>query len=210
MSEDATTIAHLHAGNRDADSAFGDDGLLSESDDSVTSEAKHYVKESKRSYHAEWARGRYLLPNDEQEQERLAVQHQLLLITNVLHKAPLPIGVHRVLDVGTGTGEWAISIAEKYPSAIVTAVDMSPNVMPEETYLNCRFLVDDTENDSGLGNNEFDYIHVRLLHGPRDFRRFIARAFEAIVPGGYIEIKEFEFPLQFHDLDMGKGSALMT
>jgi hypothetical protein len=42
-----------------------------------------------------------------------------------------------------------------------------PNVMPTETYPNCSFLVDDAENDMGLGDNEFDYIHVRLLHSKR-------------------------------------------
>lgn len=211
MSEDAPTIAHPHAGNEDADSALGDIESLSASDeDSVISEAEDYVEESDRLYHADWTGGRYLLPNDEREQERLEIQHLLLLNTDGLHRAPLPEGLQRVLDVGTGTGEWAIAFAETYPSAMVTAVDISPNVMPTETHPNCSFLVDDAENDLGLGNNEFDYIHVRLLHGLRDLRRFVARAFEALVPGGYIEIKEFEFPLQFHDPDKAKGSALMT
>ena len=82
---------------------------------------------------------------------------------------------------------------------MVTAIDMSPNVMPTETYPNCSFLVNDAENDMGLENNEFNYIYVRLLHGLRDLRRFIARAFEALVPGGYIEIKEFEFQQRADD-----------
>ncbi|KAI9848060.1 MAG: hypothetical protein M1837_001162 [Sclerophora amabilis] len=210
MSEDAPTIAQLQAGNEDADSGLGDiESSPTSDDDSVMSEAKDYIEENGRLYHADWTAGRYLLPNDEREQERLEIQHIILLYTDGLHRAPLPEGPQRVLDVGTGTGDWAIAFAETYTSAVVTAVDISPNVMPTETHPNCSFLVDDAENGIGLGNNEFDYIHIRLLHGLRDSRRFIALAFEALVPGGYIEIKEFEFPLQFHDPDKAKGSALM-
>jgi len=61
---------------------------------------------------------------------------------------------------------------------MVTAVDVSPNVMPTQTHPNCRFLGDDAERDLGLGNSEFDYIQV--LHGLRDLRRFIMSAFEAL------------------------------
>jgi SAM-dependent methyltransferase len=112
--------------------------------------------------------------------------------------------------VGTGTGKWAIEFADTYPSAVITAVDISPSLMPTETPPNCRFLVDDAEDSLGLGHNEFDYIHVRLFHGFRNPTRFIRHALEALVPGGHLEITEFEFPLQFHDLEMASDSALMT
>jgi trans-aconitate methyltransferase len=118
-------------------------------------------------------------------------------------------GPQNVLDVGTGTGEWTNLFIEKYPSAIVEALDISPNVMPTQVDPNCTFEVCDVEDDQWMGR-DFDYIHVRLLHGLRDWHRFITNAFEALKPGGHIEIKEFEFPLQFHDPDTAKDSALMT
>jgi cyclopropane fatty-acyl-phospholipid synthase-like methyltransferase len=40
---------------------------------------------------------------------------------------------HNILDVGTGTGIWAIEAGDLYPSAAVTGVDLSPiqpNWMP--------------------------------------------------------------------------------
>ncbi|KIV98876.1 hypothetical protein, variant [Verruconis gallopava] len=33
---------------------------------------------------------------------------------------------------------------------------------------------------------------------------------EALLPGGHVEITEFEFPLQFHDPETARSSALMT
>lgn len=44
-----------------------------------------------------------------------------------LHRAPM-IKNHlpaRILDLGTGTGIWAIDMADKYPDAEVIGVDLS-------------------------------------------------------------------------------------
>ena len=48
----------------------------------------------------------------------------------------------RVLDVGTGPGEWAIDIADQFPLASVVGIDLSPiqnNMVPP----NVRFYVQD-------------------------------------------------------------------
>ena len=53
------------------------------------------------------------MPNDEGEQDRLDLYHHifLLLLGGRLHSAPLE-NPQKVLDVGTGTGIWAIDFAE--------------------------------------------------------------------------------------------------
>jgi len=45
---------------------------------------------------------------------RLDIAHHiyLLLLGGKLVKAPIPEGIQRILDVGTGTGIWAIDAAE--------------------------------------------------------------------------------------------------
>ena len=55
----------------------------------------------------------YFLPNDESEQDRLDLFHHmfLLLLGGRLYLAPLE-NTRKVLDVGTGTGIWAIDFAE--------------------------------------------------------------------------------------------------
>lgn len=45
-----------------------------------------------------------------------------------LFTAPIPKEqtLHRVLDVGTGTGIWAIDFGDEYPETQVIGVDLSP------------------------------------------------------------------------------------
>jgi methylase of polypeptide subunit release factors len=54
------------------------------------------------------------------------LHHEIMtkLLDGRLHKAPIKKDAHRILDVGTGTGIWAIDMADKYPSAEVTGIDL--------------------------------------------------------------------------------------
>lgn len=53
-------------------------------------------------------------PNDETEQDRMDLMHHIyrLLLGGTLCRAPIPDNVQRVLDLGTGTGIWAMDFAE--------------------------------------------------------------------------------------------------
>ncbi|OHX00757.1 methyltransferase domain-containing protein [Colletotrichum incanum] len=103
-----------------------------------------------------------------------------------------PIGDKpQVLDLGTGTGIWAIDFADDYPSAEVTGIDISP-IQPEWVPPNCKVQIDDFEEDWTWPPNYFDYIHVRHLEAcVSDWPRLYSQAFEHLKPGGYIESQRF-------------------
>lgn len=58
---------------------------------------------------------------------RLDLHHEILLIAwdEKLYGAPID-KPQRILDVGTGTGIWAIDMADSFPSAEVIGTDLSP------------------------------------------------------------------------------------
>ncbi|KAF9768534.1 hypothetical protein IL306_014162 [Fusarium sp. DS 682] len=105
----------------DTDSSLGDD--LQSSTASISSSILNYRRENGRTYHA-YKDGKYVLPNDEAENERLDLQHNLFILTFDDKLGPAPPNnpdakVKHVLDVGTGTGIWAIDYADEHPKAQV-------------------------------------------------------------------------------------------
>lgn len=104
---------------------------------------------------------------------------------------PIPDG-YEVLDIGTGTGTWAIEFAEEHPTAEVMGVDLSP-VQPAFVPGNCQFVVDDIEYDWAY-EKTFDFIHGRFLSmGIRDWARVFRQSYQFVKPGGWVEYQEAEF-----------------
>jgi methylase of polypeptide subunit release factors len=54
------------------------------------------------------------------------LSHEIViqLLGGGLHKSPISSNPQRIIDVGTGTGIWALDMADKYPSAEVLGIDL--------------------------------------------------------------------------------------
>ena len=100
---------------------------ISTNSTSITSSIRNYTYENGRRYHA-FREGEYLVPNDDKEQDRQDYTHHVfrLLLGGSLFRAPITKHPQRVLDIGTGTGIWAIDFADEFPSAEVIGNDLSP------------------------------------------------------------------------------------
>ena len=113
-----------------------------------------------------------------------------MTLDGALHLAPLPPLTSSVLDLGTGTGIWAIEFADEHPEVAVLGTDLSP-VQPAFVPPNCSFEVDDIESDWTF-DCPFDFIHVRFLNvAMRDWPKFFRQAFQHLRPGGWLEVQEF-------------------
>ncbi|OQE23218.1 hypothetical protein PENSTE_c009G01792 [Penicillium steckii] len=168
---------------------------------SLLSDVKDYCYENGRRYHS-YREGHYVLPNDETEQDRQDLLHHVrnLTLNGALFRAPIPKSPQRVLDIGTGTGIWAIDFADSYPTAEVIGTDLSP-IQPSWVPPNLRFIVDDAESPWLFSTSRpFDFIHARDLGGAiADWNRLLHQGYRYLRPGGWIELQEFEVTLKSDD-----------
>ncbi|KXH47925.1 methyltransferase domain-containing protein [Colletotrichum nymphaeae SA-01] len=167
-----------------------------------------FIEENGRTYNS--ARDQqYPLPNDLKEQDRLDLQHQCWLRTSgeVLCFCPKRKRARRVLDVGTGTGVWAIGFADMRAEAEVIGVDISP-IQPHSVPANCSFEIDDVERE-WVWPDYFDFIFVRHMNACfASWPDFLARAFNHLEPGGFIELHDNAFPIICPDNTMPPTSAI--
>jgi len=169
----------------------------------VTSSVQNHVYEGGLRYHA-FRPGIYAFPNDEVEQHRDDMKHSLsqMLSDGAYFFAPVAdklVEGGEVLDLGTGTGIWAMELGDKYPKTQVTGIDLSP-IQPTLVPENVHFYVDDFEEDWVDPENKYDLIHVRhTAHSIRDREALLQRALRHLKPGGYLEFQEFHMWPQCDD-----------
>lgn len=89
-----------------------------------------------------------------------------------------------VLDIGTGTGIWAVEFAREYPNAQIVGTDISLIQPTEAIPANVKFEREDSEEEWVFDRN-FDFIHWRLMMTCfRDFKAMIQKVFDQLKPGG--------------------------
>lgn len=140
----------------------------------------------------------YILPKDPGEVNRLDFQHYMLrsyLRANYLAPITQP---HDILDVGSGTGRWAIQLAQQFPRANVISLDIEApterqsaimEVQPE----NCVFIEGNVLKGLPFQDSTFDFVHQRLLMGaiPGQMWPDVVRELVRVTQrGGWIELVE--------------------
>ncbi|KAJ5550156.1 hypothetical protein N7461_004854, partial [Penicillium sp. DV-2018c] len=156
---------------------------------SLTDSVTDYPVENGRRYHR-YHEGAYVYPNDEQELDRLDMQHHMfkLVMDGKLFQNP-----KKILDIGTGSGIWPIEMASLFPDAEITGTDLSP-VQPTEVPPNVHFLIDDAAEEEWLWEPDyFDFIHTGHLTGAMpSFKRVLRQAFKHLKPGAWMECHELD------------------
>ncbi|KAL4417403.1 hypothetical protein CABS03_00754 [Colletotrichum abscissum] len=179
---------------------------IASSSTSLSGSILDYRFENGRTYHR-YKDGKYVIPNDEQENDRMDMQHHICLMTlgGRLGLAPPcqpDVKVDRVLDVGTGTGIWAIQFGDDHPeaeaSSKVLGVDLSAT-QPDIVATNVKFEIDDIDEEWTY-TTQFDYIHSRFMSSSiADWKAYLTKCFNHIQPGGYLELLEPEMEFQSDD-----------
>jgi SAM-dependent methyltransferase len=193
---EAAPVASTSANSNDPDGRGVDTLSLTES---VFAYRKLHGRPYKKTSTTE-----YWAPVDETQNEGLDIIHNVLLmaLNNELYLAPIGNDPGKVLDVGTGTGIWAVDFADQHPSAEVTGTDISP-IQPAWVPSNCKFEIDDCLQDWTWPKDHFDYVHIRCMYGSiPDWEALYRKAFAHLKPGGWLEDLEMDLKVQSDHVDI--------
>ncbi|RIA87701.1 S-adenosyl-L-methionine-dependent methyltransferase [Glomus cerebriforme] len=141
---------------------------------------------------------KYFLPNDEEENDRLHLQHFMWrYVWQSNYSAPVDdllkkSGV-KVLDMGCGAGSWLFELATEFSLASFTGVDISPVIPLTIKPKNVNFIQGNILDGLPFEDNTFDFVHQRLLVGAFPLNKWQDVTNELVrilKPGGYLELME--------------------
>lgn len=155
--------------------------------------------ENGRFYQA-WPRGKYLFPCDDVEGDRLDIFHKVFILARNGQYLSAPLdhpGEKRILDLGCGTGIWAIDVAEQDAAqpVFVRGVDLAL-IQPDMIPRNVEFVQMDIELPwQSMGRDSWDVIHMRTLIGSiYNWRMLYDQVIDHLRPGvGRLEQVEIDF-----------------
>jgi ubiquinone/menaquinone biosynthesis C-methylase UbiE len=133
----------------------------------------------------------YLFPRHPREIDRLDIQHYALkqaLRANYLAPVEAP---RRILDVGSGTGQWAFEMCRACPGALVVGFDLvagKPDTPPGYRGVRGNLL-----HGLPFTDGSFNFVHQRLLISGVPVRAWpavVADIVRVTRPGGWVELVE--------------------
>ncbi|KJK73605.1 hypothetical protein H634G_11114 [Metarhizium anisopliae BRIP 53293] len=188
----------------DEDSTYGEAPPTTTT--SMCSAAARCITKHGRRYEFYYQGGFHPFPNDAAEQQRLAAFHR-----HITH----------VLDMGTGTGDWAIDMGKLYRGAVIIGTDLSPIQRRKEVSIDARsilsydkvpvnveWIMDDLELE-WVDPILYHYIHCRNFGGSiKDWPRLIRQVHEGLEPGGWVEFHELSTDFTSDDETIGLNTGL--
>lgn len=180
---------------------------------SLSDSVQTFPKEFGRTYHA-YRAGSYAFPNDTPEQERMELQGECIkmLMGGSFFFAPISHlrPPRAILDLATGTGDWAINMGDLFPEALVIGTDLSP-IQPAQVPPNVHFYVEDSSDPWDFAS-QFDFIHTRATSGSwANFEKdVVEQAFNALEPGGWLESQEVDCNVYSDDHTLDPDGPVAT
>jgi SAM-dependent methyltransferase len=128
------------------------------------------------------------------------LQHQVWLLTlnGRMHTSQLSGEIRSILDIGCGTGVWALAMAAQWPRAQVVALDITlPVITPPA---NLTLVQSDADKPWPFQDRKFSFIHGRMLSsGIHDWPGLLSRCWEHLEPAGRLELLDVCHPFRADD-----------
>jgi len=133
-----------------------------------------------------------MLPRHHTEIDRLDVQHYALraaLRGNYIAPLERPASI---LDVGSGTGQWAYDLCAQFPEAIVYGLDLVPGKVRDRP-ANYRYVKANILQGLPFSDGSFDFVHQRLMVPGLPVATWpdvVGDLLRVTRPGGWVELVE--------------------
>ena len=95
-----------------------------------------------------------------------------------------------ILDLGCGTGSWAVAMAERFPHTLVTGVDSAPTPLDRSLFpSNLVMEIDDINLGLSHFYGQFDLVHMRcVIAGIHDIDKTLLDIVLCLKPGGMMVV----------------------
>jgi SAM-dependent methyltransferase len=134
----------------------------------------------------------HMLPRHHTEIDRLDVPHYALRAA-LRGNAIAPLEAPRnILDVGSGTGQWAYDLCAEYPEAAVVGLDLVPG-KGDRRPGNYRHVKANVLHGLPFEDGSFDYVHQRLMVTALPvgaWPEVVRDLLRVTRPGGWVELVE--------------------
>jgi SAM-dependent methyltransferase len=132
------------------------------------------------------------MPEHDLEIDRLDLQHYAyLLALGTNHLAPIE-APSRILDVGTGSGQWAFDMCREFPQAFAIGLDLRPSKPKAPS--NYAFVRASMLDGLPFEDGSFDFTHERLVLvtgiPPQRWEAALSELVRVTKPGGWVEVME--------------------
>jgi SAM-dependent methyltransferase len=134
----------------------------------------------------------YRVPHHQAEVDRLDVQHYALLETLGGHFLAPVESPRRILDTGSGTGQWAYDVCGQFPDALVVGLDIEPSKPGAPA--NFGLVRADLLRGLPFPEGSFDFVHQRFMAVSAiplpAWEPVVGDLVRVTAPGGWVELVE--------------------
>ncbi|OAD69066.1 hypothetical protein PHYBLDRAFT_150063 [Phycomyces blakesleeanus NRRL 1555(-)] len=142
----------------------------------------------------------YILPQDEEEQDRLNSQHFAAkalsngnMLASVVEALPQEA---KILDIGCGSGSWVMDVAIDNPCTHITGIDIADIFPAIIRPKNADFKLVNVLDGLPFPDATFDFVHMRLLivaFRINEWDKVIDEIYRVLKPGGLIQLVESQY-----------------
>ncbi|KAG2211826.1 hypothetical protein INT47_004512 [Mucor saturninus] len=184
----------------------GNSSVGSNEIESKLSSISDYIYIHGRKYWKAHGSQKFILPCDDEENERLMTMHYILkskfggnFLSPIRQVLSSEMNRSKVLEIGCGAGTWILEMASEFPNTEFVGLDDCPLFPASMKPRNARFKLQNVLKGLPFKDGEFDFIYMRLMmiyFTPEELTKLLREISRVLKPGGYFEVLDTNYTIR--------------